>query len=268
MKSFMHIIQSYGRLTGSPPVKATPLHNYFSDFHNQQGANATNGFIGGSLLNPRCETTKRLEGALKSIYSSIDRAAVIVRSLIRESRRTCGMSIELLSVLYDLAAIESFLNAYPFDIVAKLPSRNVHEFIQQEQWQRILHYEYETLGYDQLELLNKTDCSWLKEAWGEPSEHTTLRALHKTEWREAVQRLLKKEWERYIEIPSNLTDEELELCYSKPLSISFEEYLDMKHKSWERFVAKNNNELGCLDMSDTRRKNWERFNNALEKITE
>jgi hypothetical protein len=239
MHSFLHLIQSYERLTGSLPTKtsnpSTETHSGTSPTPwNRAGFEADlrhslreGRFWADEIKNLRSEPAKRLTMALNNLPlpAAFREGAVAVRALIRDSRRSGKLPSEPLAVLYDLAAIESFLFAVPYVPEAREPAFNVIGFLQPEQWQRILRFEYETLGYDQLALLNKTDCAWLKEVWGVPEGHTTLRALHEAEWREAVQRLLKSRWEDSNKLLRDL---------GKPLR-SFEEYLDLQHKTWEKF---------------------------------
>ena len=58
-----------------------------------------------------------------------------------------------------------------------------------------LPFTYSELGYKKLELLNKTDCKWLVEAWGEAQIHSTLNQLHKNVWDEYENKLIEK-WQR------------------------------------------------------------------------
>ena len=79
-----------------------------------------------------------------------------------------------------MAAVESFgidyskrLEQPGYNVMERVPGAVV----------KSLKYEYSSLGYDKLRLLNKTDRKWLKDAWGEPSKHTTLNELHKRVWK-------------------------------------------------------------------------------------
>jgi len=61
---------------------------------------------------------------------------------------------------------------------------------------RSMTFEYRTLGYERLELLNATDRKWLVEIWGEPDAHSTLNVLNRNLWRELEDRLMRKRQER------------------------------------------------------------------------
>jgi hypothetical protein len=278
--SFINIMQSYGVLTGiSPKNRSNTFTETRLDTPSTPWSKATLKSFDISLWKkwrkngairefyPYKEPVKSFSWSLLNLPNpgAFKSAAIALRVLIHETRRLNETPREHLAVLYDLAALESFLHAFPFDPEAKIPSRHVFKFIQPEQWERILQYEYETLGYEQLTLLNKTDRASIKAVWGEPNAHTTLRALNETEWREAVQRHLRREWEREIEIPSDLSAEEFELHYSGFQPPTFEEYIEMGRKNWEKLVEQNDKELGSLDKNDKKRKDWEKFKELLKK---
>jgi hypothetical protein len=61
--------------------------------------------------------------------------------------------------------------------------------------QRHGEHSYDTLGYRDLRLLNKTDAKWLVEAWGEPTRHSTLNATHKAVWDRFEDALMKRQKE-------------------------------------------------------------------------
>ncbi|MFZ5655358.1 MAG: hypothetical protein ACOY42_13305, partial [Pseudomonadota bacterium] len=63
-----------------------------------------------------------------------------------------------------------------------------------------LPFSYAQLGYEKLDLLNKTDVKWLVECWGEPASHSTLHEMHHDLWREYEEKLVlekKKQNEQF-----------------------------------------------------------------------
>ena len=57
---------------------------------------------------------------------------------------------------------------------------------------RSLRFDYTHLGCENLPLLTATDRKLIREAWGEPETHTTLRALYPEVWNAAVPALTHK----------------------------------------------------------------------------
>lgn len=124
---------------------------------------------------------KRLALALENIPlpSAFREAAISLRSIIRKKRKLCESYDEELKDLYWVAAINSF--CIPYDSRSNSPGFNVAERVPRELLVSFA-YEYKSLGYNELELLNKTDVKWLIEAWGEPESHTTLNKIHHEVW--------------------------------------------------------------------------------------
>lgn len=116
-------------------------------------------------------------------------AAISIRALIRDKRKQNVTYEDELAFLYWLAAIDSF--SIPYSDVLKEPGYNVIESIPGKILKE-LPFSYKTLGYNKLELLNKTDIKWLSEFWGEPDEHTTLNEMHNDVWRDYERKLKAK----------------------------------------------------------------------------
>jgi hypothetical protein len=129
----------------------------------------------------RGEPIKRLEVALENmpLPASFREAAIATRALIRDKRKQKASYDEELALLYWLSAINSF--SIPYSEVLKEPGYNVIESIPGKKLKG-LPFSYKSLGYEKLELLNKTDIKWLTENWGEPDEHTTLHEMHNDVW--------------------------------------------------------------------------------------
>ena len=137
------------------------------------------------------EPVKRLSLALENLPlpASFREGAVAIRSLIREKRKEKISYEDELALLYWLAAINSFM--VPYSELLKEPGYNVIETIPGAKLKALL-FSYKNLGYEALELLNKTDIKWLIEAWGEPECHSTLHEMHLDLWREYENKLQVK----------------------------------------------------------------------------
>lgn len=124
---------------------------------------------------------ERLALALRNLPlpAAFQNAAVATRALIREKRKDQQRHEKELQLLYWLAAINSF--TIPYSSVLEEPGYNVIESIPGRTIST-LSFEYHVLGYEKLELLNKTDAKWLVEAWGAPITHFTLHELHLDIW--------------------------------------------------------------------------------------
>lgn len=106
-------------------------------------------------------------------------AAIAIRTIIRYERKTGHEYQDKLILLYWLAAVNS-LNV-PYSEILKEPGYNVFETIPGIVIKN-LPLIYETLGYEKLDLLNKTDIHWIMELWGEPQFHSTFHILYKEIW--------------------------------------------------------------------------------------
>ena len=139
----------------------------------------------------RGEPVKRLKLALDNLPlpASFREAAVAVRALIREKRKLEVIYDEELTLLYWLAAINSF--CIPYSSVLKEPGYNVIESIPGKKL-KSLPFTYSELGFEKLELLNITDKKWLIEIWGKPTAHTTLHKMHNDIWNQYEAELKNK----------------------------------------------------------------------------
>jgi hypothetical protein len=152
------------------------------------------------------EPVERLKLALENLPlpASFREAAVATRALIREKRKAGEKYGEELALLYWLAAINSF--SIPYSTVLREPGYNVIESIPADRLMNV-PFTYTELGFEKLELLNKTDIKWLTEAWGVPSRHTTLHDMHMDMWREYEAKLKKKRDEERADDHANFTKE-------------------------------------------------------------
>ncbi|CAM4020758.1 MULTISPECIES: hypothetical protein [Pseudoalteromonas] len=139
----------------------------------------------------RGDPEKRLALAIENLPlpASFREAAIATRALIRDKRKQKIEYEEELALLYWLAAINSF--SIPYSDVLKEPGYNVIESVPGKKLKE-LPFSYKSLGYNELELLNKTDIKWLSDLWGEPEEHTTLHEMHNDVWRNYESKLKDK----------------------------------------------------------------------------
>jgi hypothetical protein len=151
----------------------------------------------------RGEPVKRLAVALENmpLPASYREAAIATRALIRDKRKQKASYDEELALLYWLAAINSF--SIPYSEELKEPGYNVIESIPGKKLKG-LPFSYKSLGYEKLELLNKTDIKWLTESWGEPDEHATLHEMHNDVWVEYELKLKGKRKKREQEFLTSI----------------------------------------------------------------
>lgn len=149
------------------------------------------------------EPAKRLVLALENLPlpASFREGAIAIRSLIKEKRKLKVDYEEELALLYWLSAINSF--SIPYSEVLKEPGYNVIESIPGIKL-KALSFSYQDLGYEALELLNKTDIKWLIEAWGEPKNHSTLYEMYIDLWREYENKLQAKRQQEMKDLFKNI----------------------------------------------------------------
>lgn len=120
--------------------------------------------------------------------------ALALRMKIRQARKEKTGYEDLLRELHHLAAMSSYAG---------------YSHIQRVPYARIaaLDLSYNTVGTERLLLLGATDGKWMREMWGEPSQHSTAADLYK----EMLAADLKR-----IEADKELEDEErTELLFGK-----------------------------------------------------
>ncbi|MDY3305576.1 hypothetical protein [Psychrobacter sanguinis] len=134
---------------------------------------------------------KRYQSALKGLpYPAAFREAALgLRAIIREKAKNKQSAEEELTELYKIAVWQSFSMAYSnkaqtsgYSILERIPGSVIAN----------LDYYYQDMGYEKLELINKTDAKRLVELWGEPDGHKTLL--------EADPKLWMKYEDEYIQI--------------------------------------------------------------------
>lgn len=120
--------------------------------------------------------------------SAFRECAVALRSIIREKKKNKQNYEEQLAFLYWLAAIDSFLIPYAdklgepgFNVIESIPGNVILN----------LDFNYESLGCDNLKLLNATDKKMIIDLWGEPRGHSTLNQLKRSLWNEYEEKLIR-----------------------------------------------------------------------------
>ncbi|MDA7981220.1 MAG: hypothetical protein MPJ79_02405 [Alphaproteobacteria bacterium] len=138
---------------------------------------------------------ERLKGAMWNLPlpAAFRDAPVAIRAIIRQARKDGEGYEDYLRLLYEIAAVCSFLDfslqevdgeaCLGFNVVETLGGANI----------RALRYSWETLGYQNLALLKATDVKWMVAAWGEPSAHTSLNEMYRQKWMSAVTDVLNKQ---------------------------------------------------------------------------
>lgn len=165
-----------------------------ADFWTRLSTDLKNGtFWADKIRELRDEPAQRLAVALQNLPlpAAFGEAAKALRSIIRSLRSSSLPFEEPLRMLYCMAAAESFVSASPFIDELLEPAQNAVEMLTETDWGSLV-FDYATLGYSRLPLLNKTDGKWFSENWGEPVNHATLRDLHPLVWDNAVQALIAK----------------------------------------------------------------------------
>lgn len=162
-------------------------------------------FWADRIKNFRGDPVKRLTVAFENmpLPASFREGAIATRALIRDKRKQKASYVEELALLYWLAAIYSF--SIPYSEELKEPGYNVVESIPGKKLKG-LPFSYKMLGYEKLELLNKTDIKWLIEIWGDPVTHSTLHEMHYEVWIEYELKLKNKIRQRENRLLNSIGD--------------------------------------------------------------
>ena len=149
------------------------------------------------------EPIKRLTMAIDNLPlpAAFREAIIALRTIIRQKRKDKQAYNDELALLYWFAAIDSF--SIPYSSYLQQPGYNVIESIPGKVI-KTLPLSYFELGYEKLDLLNKTDIKWCIEMWGEPQRHTTLHEIHKHIWQKYEKELPTKQKRGFKEMLSKL----------------------------------------------------------------
>lgn len=151
----------------------------------------------------RDDRAERLRLAIENLPlpAAFKEAAIATRALIRDARKQGLPYEDQLTLLYWLAAISSF--GVPYSERLGQPGYNVVEAVPGKTLKG-LSFSYAQLGYEKLDLLNKTDIKWLVECWGQPESHSTLHEIHLDVWRNYEEKLVLEQKERNEKFASEM----------------------------------------------------------------
>lgn len=121
--------------------------------------------------------------------ASFREGAKALRAIIREKRKSKEKYDLELKKLYHLAVVRSFMIMHAEK--ANCPGPNVMEFAPGGLIFN-LDYSYYDIGYNELDLLNKTDIKLLVQEWGEPRNHSTLHKKYQHIWNYYEEKLADK----------------------------------------------------------------------------
>ncbi len=117
-----------------------------------------------------------------------DEMAVALRAMIRGDRKEGRDPEAHLRELYRLAAIWSFAVENAAD------RGRGYGVLEMTPYARVaaLEYSWDKIGCDELVLLKVTDRKWMREAWGEPTTHTTAKQLYADYYRQEDARVSRQ----------------------------------------------------------------------------
>ena len=112
------------------------------------------------------------------------RAQKELRALIRERRKSKQPWDDLLQWLYGTSVLAHFAESLSFEGSG---TRVLASHVDAQEFNPV-RIDYQTIGYQCLETLGKTDIKWLVERFGEPAEHQSFDALWPHIRRNAISR--------------------------------------------------------------------------------
>ena len=159
---------------------------------------------------------QRLAVAVKQmpLPAAFSEACVALRGLIRAARKDGIDYASELTQLHWFASIWSF--HLPYSARLSTPGFNVFESIPFSVFMERMNVTWNVVGYEHLELLNKTDCKWMVEAWGEPEKHCSLNAEYNHIWVEYELKYERVLRDRDAALDQTLEDLPLEILERLP----------------------------------------------------
>lgn len=170
----------------------TEISSFSADFWRRHREELRSGeFWADKIKHLHGEPLERLKLAIENLPlpAAFREAAIATRFLIRQCRKLNEPYEDQLTLLYWLAAIDSF--SIPYSEKLQMPGSNVMEIVPGAELKG-LPFTYSELGYNNLKLLTKTDIKWLVEKWAEPNSHSTLNILHHEVWEKYEQKAGEK----------------------------------------------------------------------------
>jgi hypothetical protein len=116
-------------------------------------------------------------------WGAFNQASTVLRAWIRNDEKNGLNTDTLLTRLFLTAAVASFLH----DRIELLPQLSPRQMKQLpgSAW-NTLPLPYDAIGYAKLRLLGKADQKMMKERWGEPSQHLSVKEHHRETWQHLI----------------------------------------------------------------------------------
>jgi|26BtaG_2_1085354.scaffolds.fasta_scaffold08670_2 hypothetical protein len=135
--------------------------------------------------------TQRYEIAIQflPLPAAFREAVLALRAIIKEKKSKGEDFIDYLNALYRLAVWRSFCIDYADK--AQMPGYSVFESIPGGKIIN-LDADYQSIGYEKLKLISKTDIKLLVDIYGEPEQHTTLNSMYRDVWDDFELKIIKE----------------------------------------------------------------------------
>lgn len=166
-------------------------HPFSEDFwHNMQEQIACGSLKSELLEDAQNLLIGRVANAMNQVPlpEAFRKGSITLRQLIKIKRKHKLPFDQELMLLYWLAAIQSL--AQDYSELCHCPGNNVLESIPPS----VIHsltFDYNTIGYNNLTLLNENDIARFIACWGEPVKHSTLNQLYHPLWKQYEQKYKK-----------------------------------------------------------------------------
>lgn len=146
-----------------------------------------NNFWADEIKKYKDDPEARLKIAMDNLPlpGAFKQAMISLRAMIRIKKKNKEDFLPDLKQLYFLASVFSFY--IPRCEELNLPGYNIFERVPGSMFKN-LDIKYSDIGYEHLELLNKTDIKWITEEWGEVENHTTLNIKYNHIWNEYIEK--------------------------------------------------------------------------------
>jgi hypothetical protein len=157
----------------------------------REGLYENDEFWADAIRKKKNDPHERLSIAMRHLPlpAAFSEAAISLRSIIRQKKKKKIEYEAELRLLFHLAAIWSFCAPYSerlqqpgYNILARVPFSEFGG----------MSLTWETLGYENLQLLNTTDRNLMVEAWGEPKTHTTAHEKYLSIWKQYEEMLFRE----------------------------------------------------------------------------
>lgn len=162
-------------------------------------------FWGDGIKGLADDPQARLEVARRQLPlpGAFRQMALALRALIREKKKKGEDFEPLLRELHHFGAVSSW--SLPYNEIAREPGFNV---IERTPYAKLVALDlgWDTIGCDELLLLNKTDRALMRQAWREPRRHTTANALYHDLWLDGCRKVAKAREQRMRRLVEEIRD--------------------------------------------------------------